>query len=131
MINKTIINKARTFEKKLGKQEWNKFKELLLKTKHKIKHSSDNEMFLKIPGEERADIEIFPIYEFNTWDQSFIHIQLWFYDFKTDRFKELFDKEEKHQHNNIVEALNYINFILRIIRDDKRLYKLKKFEEGE
>ncbi|UXS76351.1 hypothetical protein [Staphylococcus chromogenes] len=123
MINKTIINKARTFEKKLGKQKWNKFKELLLQTKYKIVHLSDSELFLKIPGEERADIEIFPIYELNTWDQSFIHIQLWFYDFKTDGFKELFDKKEKHQHNNIVEALNYINFILSIIQEDKRLYE--------
>ncbi|PTJ26013.1 hypothetical protein BU035_10055 [Staphylococcus simulans] len=124
MINKATINKARTFEKKLGKQKWDKLKSLLLQTRHDVVKNGENELFLKIPGEKRADIEIFPKYNVHTWDQSFVHVQLWFYDFKTTRFQEEFNKNEEREHNNTVEAMNHINFILDIIREEKKLYKM-------
>lgn len=128
MINKSVINKGRTFQKKIGKQEWMKFKELLLQTKLNIVQHSENELFVKIPGEERADIEIFPIYNIYTWNQSFVHIQLWFYDFKTKKCKDWFKENGNLQHDNIVEAMNYINDIIHVIAVDKRLNKIEVAE---
>lgn len=116
-VQRAVFNKAFTYEKQIAKEKWNKFKELIKDTGLLIKSFKENEILLNIEGEEYADIEI---YFKPTIDGYFVHIQLWYYDFKLRKVNEEHNRKN-HNFKSIYDAFNYINRILKDIKYDRKI----------
>lgn len=114
-IQKRFIQKSLTYDKQLSSNKWYKLKELIRESGIDIKIDRDNEMFLTI--DDRADIELYPLHDYNG---EFVHIQLWYYKFRSDRLNQL--HLEKHRnYSGIPAAMEYINTIYRDVNMDKKL----------
>ncbi|MBO0376889.1 hypothetical protein [Staphylococcus warneri] len=117
-IQRPIFNKGYTFERKAAHEKWLKLVNLLKQTDLPIKYESEteNEMFIIIPGENIADIELYFKPEING---EFVHIQLWYYRFKIRKIEEKHN-EQNHNFKSIYDAMTYINSILRDVAFDRK-----------
>lgn len=115
-ITRNILNKAQTQDKSHGKLKWEVFKKLLLESNIKVKEEYENYLTINI-DKTNGSIEIFPIYEINGFDGAFVHVQLWFYDFKS---KNNFYEREIKQRKTVSEALSYINYIINEVTLDNK-----------
>ncbi|MCJ0960918.1 hypothetical protein MTW73_11200 [Staphylococcus haemolyticus] len=117
-IHRPIFNKGYTFERKAAREKWLKLVELLKETDLTIKNESEtgNEMFISIPGEDIADIELYFKPEING---EFVHIQLWYYRFNLSALDQKHN-EKNHNFKSLHEAMEYINSILRDITFDRK-----------
>lgn len=114
-IQKRFIQKSLTYDKQLSSDKWYKLKELIRESGIDIKIDRDNEMFLTI--DDKADIELYPLHDYNG---EFVHIQLWYYKFRSDRLNQL-HLEKHHNYSGIPAAMEYINTIYRDVNMDKKL----------
>lgn len=116
-IQKQYINKARTFEKKITNEKWNKLREIIRESGLSIKIDSDHEMWLNVAPNSSAEIELYPHHLSNG---EFVHIKIWSYQFKSEILEEKYYGSDRNQRDisGIPEALLYINRILKDIRFD-------------
>lgn len=66
---------------------WEALKEAIRSSNIEIASENRDEMFLKIPGEDKADIELYRLDGFQ--DTGYVKINLWYYkfvNFRSDRF---------------------------------------------
>ena len=115
-IQQSIIKKANTQDKKHGKHKWEILKSLLLESSLNVKEHQENYLTIDIEG-TNGDIEVFPIYHTSCFDGSFVHVQLWFYEFK--RNNNFYEREVK-QRKTVSEALSYINYIINEVTFDNK-----------
>ena len=115
-IRRSIIDKASTQDKKHGKHKWEILKSLLLESSLNVKEHQENYLTIDIEG-TNGDIEVFPIYHTTCFDGSFVHVQLWFYEFKRN---SNFYEREVRQKKTITEALNSINYIISEVTYDNK-----------
>lgn len=115
-IQKQYINKAINSEKKITKEKWGRLKEIIRESGLPIKNDSKDEMFIKIEGETKADIELYPTSLLNG---GFVVIHLWYYDFQNETLARKY-KSRKNELSGIPEALERINSILWDIQRDKQ-----------
>ena len=117
-ITKTTINKALDFEEKLAESKWNKFRELLSESKLNVVITSGSTLYIKIEGEDKADIEIF---ESSDTNGRFVHIELWYYDFIKPEFTDYHRKRGGNDFKAVGQALNYIYTIIEDIQRDRKM----------
>lgn len=120
-FNKNIISKSITYENKISKDKWLKLQEIIRVSGVDIKIDRDNEMFLSIEGEERADIELFPLK--NQYNGEFVHVQLWYYTFFNERLNNKY-LETNHSFSGIPATLEFINSLYRDVKFDKKYKEL-------
>ncbi|AWI45191.1 hypothetical protein BJG88_10780 [Staphylococcus nepalensis] len=116
-IQKQYINKARTFEKKIAKEKWNKLREIIRESGVSVKIDREHEMWLNVAPNSNAEIELYP---YRLLNGEFVHIKIWSYQFKSEILKERYFGSDRNQRDisGIPEALLYINRILEDIRFD-------------
>ena len=115
-IQQSIIKKANTQDKAHGKHKWEILKSLLLESNLKVKEEHENYLTIDI-DKTNGSIEVFPIYNIKNFDGAFVHVQLWFYEFK--RNNDFYEREVK-QRKTVSEALSYINYIINEVTFDNK-----------
>lgn len=105
-------DKAKSIDKHMYKQLWQDLKELIVK-EYSVKVEKENELFIRIKGEETADIEVFPT-------NDYIHVQLWYYDLP----EHLAKQHEKNCFYTATEVINEINSIEYSIKRARKYYDL-------
>ena len=116
-IQKQYINKARTIEKKIANEKWEKLRGIIRESGISIKIDSEYEMWLNVAPNSSAEIELYPQRLLNG---EFVHIQVWSYQFKSEILEKKYYGSNATQRDvaGIPEALLYINRILTDIRFD-------------
>ncbi|WP_193018572.1 hypothetical protein [Staphylococcus equorum] len=116
-IQKQYINKARTFEKKIANEKWEKLRKIIRESGISIKIDSEYEMWLNVAPNSNAEIELYPHRLLNG---EFVHIKVWSYQFKSEILEKKYYGSDRNQRDisGIPEALLYINRILTDIRFD-------------
>lgn len=115
-ITQNILNKAHTQDKAHGKLKWEVLKKLLLESNLKVKEEHENYLTIDI-DKTNGSIEVFPIYNIKNFDGAFVHVQLWFYKFKSEN--DFYAREVK-QKKTVSEALSYINYIIDVVTSDNK-----------
>lgn len=113
-MTKKAYLKAQSKDWKNAKQQW---KELLqiLHENYKIKQEGNNEIFLNVPKQSEADIEIFLI---GKGSLEKYHVQLWNYVFEGEnqmRSKRLY---------TLTGVINYVDSLLEAVRMNEKMKKL-------
>ncbi|MDW4086678.1 hypothetical protein QI220_04440 [Staphylococcus saprophyticus] len=116
-IQKQYINKARTFEKKIANEKWEKLRKIIRESGISIKIDTEHEMWLNVARDNSAEIELYPHRLLNG---EFVHIKVWSYQFKSEILEKKYFGSDRNQRDisGIPEALLYINRILEDIRFD-------------
>lgn len=116
-IQKQYINKARTIEKKIANEKWEKLRGIIRESGISIKIDSEYEMWLNVAPNSNAEIELYPHRLLNG---EFVHIKVWSYQFKSEILEKKYYGSNATQRDvaGIPEALLYINRILTDIRFD-------------
>ena len=91
-------------------------------------HEGGESYHIKIPG-TKAEIEFFSTYN-SFYPNSFVHIQLWMYDFFDESLNEKY-RERSDRFKNIHEALTRIRGIIEDIKMDIKLRKPLEKAYGE
>ncbi|WP_016911419.1 hypothetical protein [Mammaliicoccus vitulinus] len=122
-IRKQYINKARTVEKKIANEKWNKLREIIRESGISIKIDTEYEMWLNVAPNSTAEIELYPHRLLNG---EFVHIMVWSYQFKSEILANKYRGSDRSQRNvsGIPEALQCINRILEDIRFDIKSGKI-------
>ena len=112
-MTRKAYEKAISLQKKINKQTWQALQEIV-RNNYDLKIDSDNEMYIRIPGENNADIEIIP----STQGYNFAHIELWY-----------FNGIEKINNNcgvyTLAAAIERIDGILRTVKNHKIAMKME------
>lgn len=116
-IQKQYINKARTIEKKIANEKWEKLRKIIRESGISIKIDTEHEMWLNVARDNSAEIELYPHRLLNG---EFVHIKVWSYQFKSEILEKKYFGSDRNQRDisGIPEALLYINRILKDIRFD-------------
>lgn len=113
-MTKKAYLKAQSKDWKNAKQQWKELLEILHEN-YKVKLEGNNEIFLNVPKQDEADIEIFL-----TSKQSVekYHVQLWNYVFEDEnqmRSKRLY---------TLTGVINYVDSLLEAVRMNEKMKKL-------
>lgn len=84
MMTAKSFNKAKLKDKEISKQQWNELVEIL-EEEYTIKSKGEEEIFLEVPKDKEADIEIYLIGSIGVHT---FHVELWEFDLP-ERFKYL------------------------------------------
>lgn len=110
-MTKKAYEKAISLQKKINKQSWQALQEIV-RNNYDLKIDSDNEMYIRIPGEDKADIEIIP----STQGYNFARIQLWY-------FSELEEIDNQCEISTLPDAVDRIDLILHSVKKYKAVMK--------
>ena len=106
-MTKKAFSKAESVDKRISKEQWTKLVEIL-EENYSVKSKGENEIFLNIPNEAKADIEIFlsgspAVHTF--------HVQLWYFDLP-ENFKHL----RVGQLYTLRSVISHIDELLRTVK---------------
>lgn len=103
-------------EKKYTAGRWKDLKSILRTSGLDVAIYPD-EMFVKIEGDDKADIELFPTPTGE--DEGFVFINLWYYEFNSKTL-EVKDRKRKQRYSTIPDALMGIHSILEDVQLDMK-----------
>jgi hypothetical protein len=112
-MTKTAFSKAQSKDKKISKLQWADLVEIL-KANYTVKSEGDEEIFLKVPTHEEADIEVFLI---GPPGVDTFHVELWNY-----RLPKNYESLQVVSLNTLGQVIMHIDNILNTV---KTLNKIK------
>ncbi|MEP9852135.1 hypothetical protein ABDK10_05470 [Staphylococcus aureus] len=120
-------DKAERYDAFTSKNKWDKLTELLNESSITIKTQNEHEILLQIPGEVKADIELYP--SFTGYENGFVNIVLWYYTFSNNNTRyesrlNIKGGRASYQASTVSGALNFIDTILYEIEQDKKIRKI-------
>lgn len=118
---------AETFDKNLTDIIWKELRNTLLNSKLIVKSDSETEIFIDVPNTEKADIELYPVY--NGYDTGFVTIRLWYYKFSkhNKRYKQSLGVDGMTAHktlNSVTGCLRHVDKIIDEVQKDLEIKKL-------
>lgn len=107
-MTKAAFSKAQSKDKKISKLQWVELVSIL-KENYIVKSEGNEEIFLKVPSDEKADIEVFLI---GPPGVNTFHVQLWNY-----RLPENFESLQVVSLKTLTQVIMHIDKLLDTVRN--------------
>lgn len=110
-MSKVAWNRAQAADKRIGKIQWSELVKIL-ESNYDIKALNRSDVFLRVPGEDKADIEIY--YAGPPAVDPF-HVQLWYFDLSSN------DTDfQKGTCTSVSDVILRVDNILRAVKAKKK-----------